>query len=340
METAPTDILLLDVNALGYASMYSPLGQLQYQGFPTGGIHGAINSIFARMADRPGAMPVALWDSHAQWRVDLLPEYKGSRFLDPNKAAVRDSYRMQTPIIRMLLSAMGIPQVTCGGSEADDLAGLLCRNLDPSWQIELVTGDTDWWQALAPNINWYSPVNKKLVSLATLTNPENDLKDGHFLSTGEYLQCKALSGDDSDEIPGIDGVGLKTAAKIIRSYGGDIRLLWSGVESGSIKPKGVIAERVASAESRALFERNIRLMDWNLAPAPTMRNMSLTSGRPDWAQIKEVANDFGLAKLAGRSDKAIGPWEKSWGEALPAVDSALHAWICQPHVKQTQLEMA
>lgn len=329
----PADIMLIDVNNLLYAAMYTPLGTLQYEGFPTGGILGTLNSIFARMADRPGAIPVVLWDCKAQWRYDLLPEYKGSRFASPEKQAVRESARRQSPIVRIILSDLGIPQVACGGSEADDLAGVICRNIDPSWTIELVSGDTDWWQSLAPNVTWYSNVNKIGLTLERLSDPESGLKDGHFITPAEYLQCKALSGDASDEIPGIDKVGLRTAAKIIRANGGDIRNFWSGVAAGTVTPKGVIETRVASAESQALFERNIRLMDWSLAPEIDAGFLAVTAGKPDWVAVNQAAEEFGLKKVRSRAETALKPWTTGWGDALWAVDAALNYRVCQQNPK-------
>jgi DNA polymerase-1 len=336
----PADILLMDVNNFLYAAMYTPLGNLQFEGFPTGGIHGTLNSIFARMADRPGALPVVLWDCKAQWRYELLPDYKGSRFATPEKQAIRESARMQAPIVRMILSALGIPQVTCGGAEADDLAGVICRHIDPSWYIELNSGDTDWWQALAANVSWYSNVHKMSLSLERFSDPEAKLKDGHFITTAEYLQCKALSGDTSDEIPGIEGVGLRTAAKIIRAHGGDIRNLWSGIAAGEVRPKGVIEARVATAEAQAMFERNIKLMDWSLAPEIDVSCLALTAGRPDWSILTQAADDFGLKKVRSRAEAALKPWSAGWGEALWAVDGALNYTLCQQNPKPGQRESA
>lgn len=336
----PADIMLIDANALGYAAMYTPLGQLEHQGFPTGGMHGLLNSIFARMSDRPSAVPVVLWDSKAQWRYDLLPEYKGTRFATPEKQAIRESYRMQTPVVRIILTALGIPQVACGGAEADDLAGVICRHIDPSWAVEMVTGDTDWWQALAPNASWFSPVHKMSVTIESLSDPETGLKDGHFLSTTEYLQCKALTGDSSDEIPGIEKIGMRTAAKTIRASGGDIRNFWAGVASGDIQPKGVIAERLASAESQALFERNIKLMDWSLAPEIDPGLLAVTAGKPDWQTLSQTAEDFGLKKVHSRAMEALKPWAGGWGDGLWAVDAALNYRMCQQNPRHGQHDSA
>lgn len=333
MTTAPgPDILLIDINGLIYASMYTPLGKLEFDGQPTGAIHGALNSLFARMAENPDAVPFVLWDSRAQWRYDLLEHYKGSRSGDAgsDRERIREQCKIQTPHIQLLLSILGIPQISCHGAEADDLAGIICRYLDPSWIIELTSRDTDWWQALDPRTTWYSPVHKKGLTLAGLSDPNNGMKDGHFLSTDEYLQAKALAGDASDEIPGIDGVGLATAVKIIRKHGTTIEDFWRKVDAGEVKPGGVIETRVASAASRDMFERNIKLMDWRLSPAIDTSRLALTAGICDLDSLEVEAKAFGLKKLMSTSKTALAGWRDGWGAAVHAVDSALHHEICIP----------
>lgn len=326
------DILLIDVSGLAYAAMYTPIGKLEFNGMSTGAIHGALNSIFTRMAARPDAVPVVLWDARAEWRYGLLPEYKESRSgeVDSEKRRLRESVRAQVPHIQLLLSIMGIPQIRCAGAEADDLSGVLCRHLDPSWSIELTTRDTDWWQGLDARTVWYSPVHRKGLTLAGLSDPENDMKDGHFLTTDEYLEAKALAGDSSDEIPGIDGVGLATAVKIIRKHGVSICDFWSKVDAGTVKPKGVIEERVADVATRAVFARNLKLMDWRLAPKLDLSLLAFTAGECDFDALEDQAAEYGLKKVPSTARTALKRWKAGWGAAVAAIDSAMHGELCLP----------
>lgn len=325
------DLLLVDINGMGYAAMYTPMGRLSHNGFPTGGIHGAMTSLLARMTHHPGAAPFVLWDRRATWRHEALPEYKANRAATPEKQEIRATYRMQTPIIQLLLNALGIPQISCGEAEADDLAGFICRGIDPSWMIEMDSRDTDWYQGIADNINWYSPLTKRHVTLSVLADPDNGLTDGHFLSTWEYLQAKALAGDTSDDIPGLDKIGLKTACKVMREHGATIQDFWRKVDDGSFVPKGVILQRLASTEARAVYERNIRLMDWRQGPPLRTNELALTAGTPDWAQAKEIAAEYGLAKVLSFARTVLKPWEQSgWGRGLDAVHASLYPEHCLP----------
>jgi 5'-3' exonuclease len=293
------DIILHDVNALGYAAMYAPgISALNHNGFSTAALHGALSSILALLKERPGAVPFVLWDARAQWRYEACPEYKSGRNDKPEKIAIKEAYKAQAPYIRLLLSACGIPQVTCADAEADDLAGRICRNMDPSWKIELHTSDTDWWQALDEHVVWCSSSTKNRVSLKTLSDPENDLEEGYFTTPQEYISAKALAGDKSDNIPGIEKVGLRTASKIIREFGG-IEAFWSGVDAGTIKPNGSIQKRVASQESRDLYQRNLYIMDWTMAPEPDLASMAVTAYDPDPDEVVSIAETFGLKKIQG-----------------------------------------
>lgn len=326
------DMLVVDINGLGYAAMYSPVGKLTHNGFPTGGVHGALTSLFSRMGQRRGAVPFVLWDRKAHWRHEEYEQYKSNRGATPEKVEIRESYRKQVPIIQMVLQALGIPQISCGEAEADDLAGVLCRHIDPSWLIELITRDTDWYQGLARNIAWYSPLNGKQVSLADLSDPNNGLSDGHFLSTWEFLQAMAVAGDASDCIDGVEKVGMTTAVKHMRANGGSMESFWAACDSGACKVKGVILERLANQESRDIYKRNLRLMDWTKAPEIRNDLLAFTAGEPDWDQVKEIAAEYGLAKMVARAQDALEHWRDGWGSAIHAVEAALNYNLMQPVV--------
>jgi len=325
------DIILHDINALGYAAMYAPgVSNLNHNGFPTAAMHGALSSILSLLKERPGAVPFVLWDGRANWRHEVCPEYKSNRNDKPEKIAIKEAYKKQAPYIRVLLAACGIPQVTCADTEADDLAGRICRNIDPSWRIELHTSDTDWWQALDDHVVWCSSLTKKRVSLKTLSNPENGLEEGHFTTPQEYVSAKALAGDKSDNIPGVEKVGLRTAAKIIREFG-EIMAFWSDVDAGTIKPKGSIQRRVASQESRDLYRRNLYILDWKMAPEPDMASMAVAAYPPDPDEALSIAEDFGLKKVQSMIQNL---WIDRLSEmpairqAVCAVHSALHPNEC------------
>jgi 5'-3' exonuclease len=317
------DLLVFDMNALGYAAMYQPnLAKLKHKGMPTAALHGAMASLFSRMGEFPTAMPLVIWDGLASWRKEMLPEYKANRSDAPEKVEIRASYRKQVPYIQQLLMQLGIPQVRSGDAEADDIGGVICRALGAILRMELVTRDTDWWQGLDELVRWHSPLSKVTLTLADFMNPEVGTRDGHFLSTTEYICCKALAGDDSDCIPGVNKVGLKTAAKWIREYG-SIEELWRRVDEKEVAVKGKIMESLVSSESRALYARNIQLMDWRKAPPIDSSQVSAFFMEPDISDFEALAGEFGLTRVISGARKQAtehrAEWDGRWKKVLGAL---------------------
>lgn len=304
------DLLLVDINGLGYAAMYQPnLARLSHKGMPTAALHGALVSLFSRMAEYPQAVPVVVWDGHARWRKEFYPEYKSNRSDTPEKLEIRANYAKQVPYLQLMLMQLGIPQIRAPYAEADDIAGVICRNMAPCRQIQQVTRDTDWWQGLASNITWYSPLSKREITLEELANPENGLSDGYFLSPEEYIHCKALAGDSSDCIAGVEKVGLKTAAKHLRQFG-SMQALWERYDAGE-RFKGATLEKLVSPETRELYARNLRLMDWRLAPELDTSELAAFFLEPDFADFSATAEDFGLTRMAMQAQKHL-PYREDW----------------------------
>lgn len=322
MTTKSPDILLIDVNGLGYSAMYQPnLAKLQHNGQNTAALHGAMASIFSRLAEYPNALPLVVWDGRAAWRKELLPEYKENRSDTPEKVAIREAYRQQVPYIQLMLMYLGIPQIRSGSAEADDLAGVICRALCEEYLIEMVSRDTDWWQGLHDNVWWYSPLSKKAITLEDFMNPEVGTNDGHFLSTDEYLQCKALAGDTSDCIPGVPKVGLKTAAKYIRQYG-TIEELWRRADAKEEKIKGTTLENLIKPETRELYARNLQLMDWRNGPAIDTATLAAFWLQPDILSFEKVCAEYGLSRVsssAKKFSKLNSSWQKRWSAVVNAL---------------------
>jgi 5'-3' exonuclease len=258
-------LLLVDINVLGFGAMREwAYVNRAFDGKPTGAIHGTLDKLLALLAGHPDHVPVVLWDDRCHWRERILPQYKRHRWATPEQQAMLESYLAQAAVVRELVRRLGIAQVFCPGFEADDLAGVIARGADRDWEVVLATTDTDWLQALQDNVVWLSPATGRSITLADLANGEA-VKGGPFASTAHYVQAKALAGDASDGIPGVAGVGLKTAARIIGEHG-SVEALWSRHDAG-LPIKGVIQQRAAGPEYRDVYRRNLRLIDWRLGPA-------------------------------------------------------------------------
>lgn len=284
-------LLLIDINVLGIGSMH----EYEYKGWSHGGrevgaIHGAFTKLSRLLGKHRDKIPVVLWDERCHWREEILPQYKRHRWDTPEQQAFLKSYLAQAEVIRAQLTNLGIPQAFCPNFEADDIVGLICRNLNADWQITLATTDTDWYQALRRNVVWESTRTDAVVTEADLGN-ESMVKGGPFVSTDHFIQAKALAGDPSDGIPGVRGVGLKTAAKIIKEHG-TIEALWA--KHDALEPlKGVVLQRTAGPEYRDIYYRNLKLVDWRLSP-PLGQDFRLEFEPSDFDALNKMSTKWGL----------------------------------------------
>ena len=301
-----THILFIDGNNIGYASMYVPaLSRLSHEGQLTGGVMGLAQSVMRIAALYPGAVPVVLWDGHAEWRRTLCPEYKDNRQSTPEKIAVADNWRRQQPLASVLLLHMGVIQMRAADAEADDLAGRLC--MDPEAfanygieRITMVSGDTDWWQAISEVVDWFTPITDKAMTLDMLRT--DAAKDGPFESPDEYLLAKCVAGDSSDNIPGVPGVGIATAVKLLRLHGG-LDGIGQAVTFGQAKDK----KSAAIADFLPVIERNRKIMDWRQAPPSAPGNVGMVRDQFDPEACQIICENFGLARLADRLSDG-GKW--------------------------------
>lgn len=289
--------LIVDVNGLGYASMYQPaLAHLSHNGESTAGVNGAISSVISMMKKYPQYTPIVLWDGHAKWRYDLNPDYKSNREDDAEKISIRESYKKQVPHIKRILMEAGIPQIIHPDCEADDLAGMICAELAGDEEVHIVMGtkDTDWWQGISDNAEWYSNLTKITVTAESLQSDQLD--EGPFDSPDQYIKAKALAGDTSDVIAGVPGIGLKTAAKIIRDYG-SVEALWDKFDAGE-KLTGERLLKVAGTDYRALYKANLLIMDWRLSPPICLNDIDAQYKKADHMKMQSIGMEFGMMTLS------------------------------------------
>lgn len=266
------DLILIDMNSIGHAAHnarelnHKTYGQVQSIFFGLKMVKKAVEQF-----STPGHTEVrALWDHKAQWRYDMYPEYKGKRENTLEKAASRKEYKRQVPVLRNALNIIGIDQHFAKGEEADDLGGALVHN-NPGLKILLVTGDQDWLQLVNENVDWYDPREEgKFVSASDFrlfTNCAN---------IAQFIQRKALEGDTSDNIKGVDGIGEKAIDLIFANWGG-IPQLMKWVQTGTAFPgpdglfhKGELPDELSRwrkpmsnlcyGAGMDVFKRNMKLM--------------------------------------------------------------------------------
>lgn len=311
--------ILIDGNSIGWA-MHSAT-KLSYRGMQTQAIYGFMRMLRDLRASNPSATVVVLWDGRAEHRFEIFPEYKGDRVAareeDLVKAADHAAYKAQVPVIQRAIELLGIDQMLHTKGEADDLAGFLV-SMSPGKRKRLTTGDGDWLQLVDETTDWYDPrKDGKLVTFANFHEVTG------YATTDEFLQGKALVGDTSDSIPGIEDIGPTTAIKFLAKHR-DVEKWFEGVDNDSIKPttrKAKTAktphpeETLASPAGREVFRRNMALMNLKNVKLPSDGKLVITKGALDEERLRKLCDGLGFVSITRMWDTFLLPFRRA---AVPA----------------------
>jgi len=299
----PKTTILIDGNSVGYAMHYGT--KLTAGGIQTQAVFGFVKAMREIRVGRPHATPLVLWDGRAQWRFDLNPDYKSNRDDDPKKVAIKQAYTEQKPYIQAALQHLGIRQMQAATHEADDMAGYLTPMLaeKPDTEIELLSGDHDWIQLVRSNVVWRDHRNE--TNVITLGNLYD--KTGYKTPLA-FLEGKCLQGDSSDVISGVGGIGEKGAPEFLAEFG-SVRNFWAKCDSGEFVPKKKAHIKLASPEGRAIFGRNLRLMQLMKVPKPAKEAITLTPGKFDKDKFADVCGELAFASILKNLDVFTKPFE-------------------------------
>ena len=221
----------------------------------TGGMYGFL-SIATKIHQRYGGESVVAWEGHGNFRRDLYPDYKKKAEPDEDTLALIHDMAKQEKRLKAMLRLMGVRQYYGDGCEADDVIGRLAKEASERDQIVIIySGDSDLRQLVNDKVYTASPGFRG--SQDTLYDKEAVL-DKHGVPPGYIADLKALSGDNSDNIPGIRGIGPVTAAKLVQSFG-PVGKIIKAAESGE-KIKWPVAERfkepiINGADDIRLFKK-------------------------------------------------------------------------------------
>jgi 5'-3' exonuclease len=248
----PARRMLLDTAALYFRAFYAVPDTVKApNGMPVNAVRGLLD-IIARLASefQPTEI-VACWDDdwRPQWRVDLIPTYKTHRVAEvpPMGVAIEEVPDLLTPqvaIIREVLGALGIPVVGAARHEADDVIGTLAAHSPVA--VDVVTGDRDLFQLVDDGRDVRVIYTGRGMSrLEILTDDTLHAKYG--VTPAQYADFAAMRGDASDGLPGVAGVGEKTAVSLLSTYGDLDGIIAAASDPGSAMAPPVRARIRAAA---------------------------------------------------------------------------------------------
>lgn len=235
----PHRLMLLDTASLYFRAFYGvPDTIRRADGTPVNAVRGLLDMIARLTADFEATHLIACWDDdwRPQWRVDLIPSYKSHRVAEavaggPDIEVVPDALEAQIPMIRKVLELAGIAVVGAAEHEADDVVGTYASNA--GLPVDVVTGDRDLFQIVDDDRNVrviYTARGMKSLEVVT----DAVIVGKYRVLPEQYADYAILRGDSSDGLPGVAGIGEKTAASLLGEYGTLDLLLEAatGAESG------------------------------------------------------------------------------------------------------------
>jgi len=286
-----SDLLLIDGNSLTYRAFFAlPTDMATSSGQVTNAVYGFSSMLATLLRDHePDGIAVAFDRPEKTFRHERLPSYKANRDSQP------DILYEQLSLVRELVDALGLLVIDAEGYEADDvLATLATMARDAGRDVLVVTGDRDSYQLVEdPHIRVL--YNKRGVSDYALYD-EAGIVDRTGVHPRDYVAYAALRGDPSDNLPGVPGVGEKTAAKLINAHGG-----LDGIFAATADQTPKLRENLEANEEHA--RRNVEMMT-------LVREVPLGVGIADLERravdVERAEALFDLLELATARDRLLG----------------------------------
>ncbi len=304
-------VLLLDGNSLTYRAFFAlPTDMETADGQVTNAVFGFTSMLLNLIKDqRPDAVVVAFDRPEPTFRHEMLPEYKAQREATP------DLLIQQFGLVREVLEALNIPSVEMVGFEADDLlATMAVRVSDNKDEAIIVTGDRDIYQMVKdPFIRVL--YNRRGVSDYALYD-EDGILDRTGVAPSLYPQYAALRGDPSDNLPGVPGVGEKTAAKLINSYGG-----LDGIFEHAQEQTPKLRQNLEEFEDRARKNLDAMVLRTDVP-------LEVDFAAATWGDVntEEVQRLFGVLEFNSLYERL----REILGDALPADESSKSVLEAEP----------
>lgn len=305
-------IFLIDGHSLLHRAFHGVPSLTTREGVHTNGVYGFALMLFRLLDDyEPDAIFVAFDTSEPTFRHEKFADYKATRKKMP------DELRPQVGLIKEVLDAWGIPRLELAGYEADDIIGTAAKlGEKEGHSVFIVTGDRDALQLVSDDVQVL--FTKKGTQDLDAMDPQA-LKEAYELKPGQIPDLKGLMGDSSDNIPGVPGVGEKTALKLLKRHE-SVDRLYEELE----QEKGKLKERLAENKDQAFLSRDLARIDCRV---PIDINFG-QEVRPQWDQLRQI-----FARLEFRSllDQTQSD-ETDSGEADLSVDEineleAIRDWL-------------
>ena len=286
-------LVVIDGKSVFYRGYYAMPGLSMADGTPTGGVYGFVSLAIELIKKLEPDYVAVAWDkrgTNIRKRRELYPEYKAGRKPAP------DDFYQQIPILHELLDAFGWPLYEIDDYEADDIMGAFARQAE-SRGIEtcLITSDLDALQLISPMTKVYAMKNG-LRNIEEFTAEHFEEKYG--IRTEQFLDLKALKGDSSDNLPGVPGIGEKTAVKLLQEYE-----TLDGVYEHLDEQKGALRTKLENGRESAYLTKQVAEI-WTDAPIELDWDVADVNDC-DFTRVTEILQKLEFNSLIGRLPRTM-----------------------------------
>jgi DNA polymerase-1 len=287
-------VLLYDAYSLIYRAFFAIRILTGPDGAPVNATYGLTKMLKKMIADHNPSYHAAVFDLGApQKRLTLLPSYKAQRPPTP------PNLEMQLPAIRDILQALRIPIVEIEGDEADDIiATLAVQAANTGRGVLIASSDKDFMQILGPRIRLLRPDGKETI----VVDPEG-VKTRFGVTPGQMVDLLSLLGDSIDNIPGVPGIGEKTAAQLLQAYGTLDNLL--ARVSEIVKPK--LRDALLASAERLRTNRQLIALQTDVSLPVGLEALKVHP--PDTAALAVLYRRFGFKSLLAEVAGSTAPGE-------------------------------
>ena len=288
-------LLLVDGNSIINRAYYAVIGRAPMtapDGTPTGAVNGFFNSVLGVMKEyNPDYMCVLFDRREPTFRHKMSTDYKA------NRKGMPDDLAAQMPVVKNMLDLYGIKRMELAGYEADDLIGTLSKQgEEQGMDVYIFSGDHDDFQLISDKVSVIMPQSGKGKEPRVLFDRKM-FEETYGVKPEVFVQVKALMGDNSDNIKGVEKVGEKTAFKLIADYGS-----CDEVFNNADKLSPALGERIKN--SKELLELNIKLctIDRESPVEEGAKDCVYPSATRDFPSLSGVLNRLALRSLIKKLD--------------------------------------
>ena len=282
------EVYLVDGSAYIYRAYHAVAPLTNSEGMPTHAVFGFMNILRRLLKEKkPEYLAVAFDMRGPVFRHEIYPDYKANRPPMPEDLAV------QIPYIKELVRAMNIPCFETKGIEADDIIATAAKVLSGQGRrVVVVSGDKDLLQLVDDHVVMWDPMKNKIMDIEAV-------EEKYKVKPEQLLDCYSLMGDSSDNVPGVPGVGPKTAEKLINQHG-SLEGVYEALED---MKKSKLKERLGENKDKAFLSRDLIRLKYDVAVPDDLSGYQ--PQEPDEEKLNDLYTRLGFTSMVKEENKAI-----------------------------------